>query len=71
VTGVVRHPFGPRLYIAGLRVHHGSAGCALGIVALAAGDPWLGLVAAALVVHDARDFPWRDRDNHSPRRSHG
>jgi len=67
VTGVVRHPSGPRVYIAGLRVHHGSAGCALGLAALIARSPWLAGAALALVLHDARDFPWRECDNHEPR----
>ena len=69
MTGVVRHPWGPRLYVGGIRVHHGSAGCALGIAALVARSPWLTLLALALVLHDACDFPWRESDNHAPRGS--
>lgn len=66
MTGVVRHPHGPRVYVGGVRLHHGSAGCALGVAALASRRRWLGLVALALVAHDVRDFPWRDSDNHTP-----
>ena len=66
MTGIVRDPWGPRLYVAGLRVHHGSAGCALALAGLARRDLKAVVIAAAMVVHDARDFPWRDRDNHGP-----
>jgi hypothetical protein len=64
VTGIVRHPWGPRVYLVGLRVHHGSAGCALALVGLARRRLWVAAIAAAMIVHDAGDFPWRDADNH-------
>jgi hypothetical protein len=71
VTGVVRHPWGPRLYVAGLRVHHGSAGVAIGMLGLARRDPLLGLAGLAMVIDDLSDFPWRDRDNHAPAEATG
>jgi hypothetical protein len=64
VTGVVRHPCGPRLYVAGVRIHHGSAAAAVAIAALAARRPLIVAAALVAVAHDARDFPWRDCDNH-------
>lgn len=66
MTGVVRHPNGPRLYVAGLRVHHGTAGCALALVGLTRRNLVLTAIAAAMVVDDLADFPWRDCDNHAP-----
>lgn len=64
MTGVVRHPCGPRLYLVGRRVHHGTVGCLLLAAATAMRRPWLAAVGAAVVAHDAADFPWRDADNH-------
>lgn len=65
MTGVVRHPHGPRLYVASLRIHHGSAGCALALIGLARHGAVLSAVGIAMAVHDRSDFPWRDRDDHS------
>lgn len=39
-----------RLYVFGYRLHHGLTGAVLAALGL------------GLVVHDARDFPWRLRD---------
>lgn len=64
MTGVVRHPSGPRLYVLGRRVHHGSAGAGVALVALAVRRPRLVVAGLALMAHDVQDFPWRDRDNH-------
>jgi hypothetical protein len=69
MTGVVRHPHGPRVYLAGRRIHHGSVGLALAAAAVAVHRPRVALIGLALVAHDARDFPFRDRDNHPPRGS--
>jgi len=66
VTGIARHPWGPRLYVAGRRVHHGSAGCVLALAGLARRDLRTVAVGAAMIAHDVRDFPWRDTDNHEP-----
>lgn len=66
MTGIGRHPWGPRVYVAGLRVHHGSTGVALAVAGLARRDRRLVVIAAALICHDAHDFPWRDSDNHGP-----
>lgn len=65
MTGVVRHPDGPRVYVAGVRIHHGSAGCALALAALARRDLLLAAAGIALVADDLADFPWRDCDNHA------
>lgn len=67
MTGLVHHPYGPRLYLGGHRVHHGSAALLIGAAAFATHHPRIALGALALVAHDARDFPWRDCDNHPPR----
>lgn len=64
MTRVVRHPHGPRLYVAGVRVHHGSAALALAVAAVVARRPRVAAAALIAVAHDARDFPWRDCDNH-------
>jgi hypothetical protein len=64
VTGIVRHPRGPRLYVAGLRVHHGSAGLAVAAAAVALRRPSVAAAALVAVAHDRADFPWRDCDNH-------
>ena len=63
------HPAGPRLYLAGRRIHHGLTGLALIASALAHVGPRssrnaAGAVGAMLVLHDRRDFPFRDCDNH-------
>ena len=64
MTGVLAHPCGPRVYLLGRRVHHGVVGCAALAAALATRRRWLLPLGALLVAHDARDFPWRDIDNH-------
>jgi hypothetical protein len=64
VTGVVRHPCGPRLYLFGQRIHHGTVGCLLLAAGAAMRRPWLAAVGATAVSHDAADFPWRETDNH-------
>jgi hypothetical protein len=46
---------GPRLYVKGLRIHHGAVGALLTIV------------GAVLTAHDWRDFPWPLKD---PREGH-
>lgn len=53
---VKRYPQGPRVWLAGQRVHHGSVGCAL---LLAAGRKHRRLLAAGLLLaaHDRHD--WR------------
>jgi hypothetical protein len=65
-TGFVDHPCGPRLYLAGRRVHHGTAGIALAALALFAHQPRFAALGVAMIAHDAGDFPWRDCDNHAP-----
>jgi hypothetical protein len=45
---------GPRLYLVGVRVHHGLTGCFMAAVGL------------ALVWHDRRDFPFVERPRRRP-----
>lgn len=53
---------GPRLYVHGLRVHHGLTGSALVAVGLLTHERALVGCGLALVAHDAHDFPWRLRE---------
>lgn len=48
--GLIRVTSDRKLYVLGLRLHHGLTGT------------FLAALGAILVVHDARDFPWRLRD---------
>jgi hypothetical protein len=51
------YPEGPRLWLAGQRVHHGATGCALLPAAILARRWGLVACAAVLVLHDRHD--WR------------
>lgn len=58
---VQRHPAGPRLWIAGQRVHHGATGCALMLAALRLRRHRRGLAVAGLLLvtddrHDLRQW---------------
>lgn len=46
--------YGPRLYLGGVRVHHGLTGCLVAAVGL------------VLVWHDRRDFPFVERPRRFP-----
>jgi hypothetical protein len=63
-----RHESGPRVYVAGIRVHHGSAGIlAIAAAAIPAPRPIrraILLAGLAALAHDRKDFPFRDTDNH-------
>jgi hypothetical protein len=61
---IVRHPHGPRLYIAGRRLHHGVAGLAVAAICTLFGHRRLALASAAYGATDWRDFPFRDSNNH-------
>jgi hypothetical protein len=67
VIRVERHPYGARLYLAGVRCHHGSGVGALAVLALALRHRRLALALASYAATDWRDFPFRDSDNHRPR----
>jgi hypothetical protein len=64
--------FDRRLYIAGIRIHHGLAGAVLltlGVILLLAGillwgPAGIAMIAAGaiLMFHDRRDWPWPLRD---------
>lgn len=62
---VQRHPHGPRVYAAGVRVHHGPAGLAVAV--LVRRRRVLAALALAWAATDWRDFPFRDIDNHRPK----
>lgn len=66
---VHRHAYGPRVYVIGVRVHHGPA--ALAAAYILRHHRRARLIALAIAAHDARDFPFRDSDNHVPRRKVG
>ena len=66
---VDRHPAGPRVYLAGVRVHHGTAGLAA-IVSYPVHRRRSVLAAGlAALAHDFQDFPFRDCDNHERKRT--
>lgn len=64
---VERHPWGRRLYVAGRRVHHGPLYALLAAASYRRSHRagWIFLLVS---LTDARDFPFRDTDNHRPRR---
>jgi hypothetical protein len=62
---IIRHDAGPRVYVSGLRVHHGLTGAVMltcGLLARANARTLLCGMAVSLMVHDAHDFPWSLRD---------
>jgi hypothetical protein len=60
-----KHENGPRVYLAGKRLHHGTVGLGLTVTALKIKKlrP-LALVGLAMIYHDRHDFPWTDKNNH-------
>lgn len=60
---VTREPTGPRVYVAGVRVHHGATGAILVAVGARARYRPAVLLGCLLLAHDWRDFPFRDCDN--------
>lgn len=61
---VVAHKRGPRLYVFGFRMHHGTGGAILAAGALAAKRRRLALTLALWAATDFRDFPFTDHHNH-------
>lgn len=61
---IVTHSRGPRLYVAGQRVHHGPAAAIAAAIAWRAKLRGVAAALAAWAATDWRDFPFRDRDNH-------
>jgi hypothetical protein len=58
IVAVRSYPQGPRVWVAGQRVHHGATGCALVLAACARKRPALcAFVGLALALHDRHD--WR------------
>lgn len=54
---VYQYPAGPRVWLAGQRVHHGATGALLALCGLAARRRALIVAGAALATHDRHD--WR------------
>lgn len=53
---IVGHQNGPRLYVMGLRVHHGVSGALVASVGAVRLDPRLTLAGLGMMVHDAHDY---------------
>lgn len=53
---IIKHPNGPRLYVASLRVHHGLTGAACVALGAARRRRSLFLAGWLLMLHDAHDF---------------
>ena len=69
---IVAHARGPRTYLFGLRIHHGSAGALLTAAGLALARRHragyvLAAIGAVALYDDRADFPFRDCDNHYKR----
>lgn len=64
VVVIERHELGPRLHLAGRRVHHGLTGLALVVLGAVLRGRFGAAAAAiggAMIGHDAHDFPWTPR----------
>lgn len=59
-----RHERGPRVYLAGRRVHHGPAFGTAAVLCWGGRFRVLAAVFAGIAATDWRDFPFRDCDNH-------
>ena len=59
---IEHHPNGPRLYVHGLRLHHGLTGSVLLLAGVAGHLRTVTLAGALLVADDLHDFPWRLRE---------
>lgn len=61
---VHRHERGPRVYLAGRRVHHGPAFTILAAFAWRLRRYRIATACALWAATDYRDFPFRDHNNH-------
>lgn len=61
---VIRHPNGPRVYVAGRRLHHGVGGTVAAAAAIGFRRRRLAIALAIWAATDWRDFPFRDDCNH-------
>lgn len=67
---IAHHANGPRVYVLGMRVHHGTTGVVCACVLRFTGQKhrrvrtFLMCVCACAVWHDRKDFPWTDSCNH-------
>ncbi len=62
-----RNPHGPRLYLCGLRVHHGLSGLVLAAIGACVHSRALVAVGTLALADDWRDFPFPLRDPVTPR----
>lgn len=53
-----RHPNGPRVALAGQRLHHGAAGVLVAALGARARSPLLCAAGACLAIHDRHDWRW-------------
>jgi hypothetical protein len=59
---IERHAYGPRVYLLGLRVHHGLIGCVLALLGTWRRERSLLPLGLMLVCTDRHDFPWSPRE---------
>ncbi len=64
IVKVASNPRGPRVYIVGKRVHHGSGGALLALAALKMRQRKVAALLAIWAITDWRDFPFTDACNH-------
>lgn len=55
VARIIRHPNGPRLYVGGLRVHHGTTGLLVAAAGLGSRSRPLVALGLLLAAHDRHD----------------
>lgn len=58
------HENGPRVYIFGYRLHHGTSGIIGSIICLKYRRYKLAAIFLAMLIHDRKDFPFTDNCNH-------
>lgn len=58
LISVAYRPGSCRLYVAGLRCHHGLSGLAIALIGVLTRNRALFLVGCLAVAHDWKDYPW-------------
>jgi hypothetical protein len=59
---IERHNNGPRVYLLGLRLHHGLTGALLCLAGFVREERHVLVLGLLLIADDAHDFPWRLRE---------
>lgn len=59
---IEHHPNGPRVYVLGLRLHHGLTAAVVVVGALATHHHAIAALAGVAMIEDLHDFPWRLRE---------